>query len=82
MMVTNGNLGPTLKSYVDRIERLLEEKKAISDDITEIYKEAKGRELDVDTLKDIIKLRKMDSDKRAEREFTRDVYLRAMGLLD
>ena len=69
-----------LRSFVERIERLEEEKKALSDDIREVYSEAKGTGFDVKVLRQIIRLRKMDSSDRSEMEEVLDVYKRALGM--
>lgn len=76
------NITATLTSVVERIENLEMEKKTISDDIKDIYQEAKGNGLNIPKIKEMIKLRKMDADKRTQEEFTRDVYLKALGLVD
>lgn len=69
-----------LRSFVERIERLEEEKKALGDDIREVYSEAKGTGFDVKVLRQIIRLRKMDSSDRSEMEEILDVYKRALGM--
>lgn len=69
-----------LLSFVERIERLEEEKKALSLDISEILKEAKGQGFDVKVIKEIIKLRKMMSHDRAEFEFLRNEYKSLLGI--
>lgn len=71
-----------LKAFVERIERLEEEKKATADDIRDVYKEAKGTGFDPAALRDIIKQRKQDADKRAEHEAIVDTYKLALGMLD
>lgn len=71
--------GDQLKSVVERIERLEEEKKTISDDIKEVYAEAKGNGYDVKVLRKVIALRKRDRDERAEEEALIDLYLQAVG---
>lgn len=71
-----------LKSYVERIERLEEEKHEISQDINEVYSEAKGSGFDVKVMRQIIKLRKMDPADRAETNFLIDEYKRLLGLDD
>lgn len=76
------NIAGPLKNIVERIETLQTDKKAIADDITDLYKEAKGNGLDVKTIREVIKLRKLDQAKREEQEHLRDVYLQALGLLD
>lgn len=69
-----------LKSYIERIERLNEEKQAIAEDIKEVFAEAKGMGFDVKAMREVIKLRKMDSDTRAEMESLIDLYRDAVGL--
>ena len=69
-----------LRGFVERIERLEEEKAALMADIREVYAEAKGDGFDVKTLRQVVQLRKMDSDDRAEREALLDIYKRALGL--
>jgi len=70
-----------LKSFVERIEKLEEEKKAIGSDIRDIYSEAKGTGFDVKTMRTIVKLRKMDSAERDEQETLLDVYKQALGMI-
>jgi uncharacterized protein (UPF0335 family) len=69
-----------LRSIVERIERLEEEKKTISDDIAEVYAEAKGNGFDVKVLRAVITLRKQDATAREELESLLDVYLAALGM--
>lgn len=70
-----------LQSIVERIERLEEEKKAIADDIKEVYAEAKANGFDTATLRQVIRLRKQDAAERAGREALLDLYLHALGML-
>lgn len=70
-----------LKSFVDRIEKLMEEKKAISEDIKLVYSEAKGVGFDVPTIREIIALRQMDAADRDEAEAILDVYKQALGMV-
>ena len=70
-----------LKSFVERIERLEEEKKGIAGDIRDIFSEAKGAGFDTKTMRQIIKLRKLDSAERDEQETLLDVYKQALGML-
>lgn len=70
-----------LKAFVERVERLDEEKKALSDDIKDVFAEAKGSGFDVKALRTIIKLRKQDADTRAEEEAILETYLNALGML-
>jgi uncharacterized protein (UPF0335 family) len=70
-----------LKSFVERIERLEEERAAIASDIRDIYSEAKGVGYDVKTMRKIVSLRKMDAADRAEQDAMLDVYKHALGLI-
>ena len=71
--------GDQLKSIVERIERLEEEKKTIADDIKDIYAEAKGNGYDVKVLRKVVALRKRDLEERKEEEAILDLYLQAVG---
>lgn len=71
-----------LRLLIERIERLEEEKKAIADDVKDVYGEAKSRGYDPKTIREIIKLRKMRPDERREREAMIDTYKAALGMLD
>ncbi|CAM5403176.1 hypothetical protein AFEL58S_02068 [Afipia felis] len=70
-----------LKSIVERIERLEEEKKVVSDDIKDVYAEAKGNGFEVKALRKIIRMRKEDADKRQEQEAILETYLLALGMI-
>jgi len=70
-----------LKSVVERIERLEEEKKAIADDIRDVYAEAKANGFDKKVLRQVVSLRKKDLTERQEEEAVRDLYLQALGML-
>jgi uncharacterized protein (UPF0335 family) len=70
-----------LKSIIERIERLEEEKKAISEDIKDVYAESKGNGYDVKALRTIIRLRKQDPNERAEEESILETYMHALGML-
>ncbi len=70
-----------LKAIIERIERLEEEKKATSDDIRDVYAEAKGNGFDTKALRTIVRLRKMDTDERREQQEVLDTYLHALGML-
>jgi uncharacterized protein (UPF0335 family) len=70
-----------LKAFVERIERLEEEKKALSDDIRDVYAEAKGNGYDVKALRTVVRLRKQDAEERREHEAILEVYLQALGML-
>ena len=69
-----------LRSFVERIERLEEEKKAISDDIKDVYAEAKGNGYDVKVMRQVVRLRKQDNNERQEMEALLDLYLHALGM--
>jgi uncharacterized protein (UPF0335 family) len=71
-----------LKAFVERIERLEEEKKALSDDIRDVYAEAKATGFDVKALRTIIRMRKEDTDERKEHEAILETYLLALGMLN
>jgi uncharacterized protein (UPF0335 family) len=71
-----------LKSFIERIERLEDEKAALLADIKEIYSEAKGTGFDVKTMRKVISLRKMEENDRQEAEFLLDTYLSALGMLE
>jgi uncharacterized protein (UPF0335 family) len=70
-----------LKAFVERIERLEEEKKTIADDIRDVYAEAKGNGFDVKALRAIVRLRRQDADERAEQETILETYMQALGML-
>ena len=71
-----------LRSFIERIERLEEEKTALMADIKEVYSEAKGTGFDVKTRRKVISLRKMEESDRKEAEFLLDTYLSALRMLD
>jgi uncharacterized protein (UPF0335 family) len=76
-----GVAGERLKSFIERIERLEEEKRALAADIKEVYSEAKGAGFDVKTIREIVKIRRMDEDDLDEREALLDTYKRALGMM-
>ncbi|MBV8939046.1 MAG: DUF2312 domain-containing protein [Alphaproteobacteria bacterium] len=76
-----GIAGDQLKSVIERIERLEEEKAALSADIRDVFAEAKGNGYDVKALRQIVKIRKMDAHERYEQEAVLDTYLRALGMV-
>jgi len=76
-----GVAGERLKSFIERIERLEEEKRALSADIKEVYSEAKGAGFDIKIIREIIKIRRMDEDDLDEREALLDTYKRALGMM-
>lgn len=75
-----GVAGQRLKSFMDRIERLEDEKKGLADDIKDIYGEAKGVGFDVKTIRKLVRLRKMETEKRREEEELLELYKAAIGL--
>ena len=72
--------GDRLRTIIERIERLEEEKRALSDDIREVYSEAKGAGFDVKVIRQVVRLRKMDATDRSEMEQILDLYKRALGM--
>lgn len=79
-VTVGGVAGDQLRSYLERVERLEEEKAALMADIREIFAEAKGNGFDVKIMRQVLKLRKMDRDDRAEAETLLDLYKRALGM--
>lgn len=75
-----GVAGDRLKSFLERIERLEEEKKAISGDIKEVYAEAKSSGFDTKIMRQLVKLRKMETHDRVEQQQLLEMYARAIGL--
>ncbi len=71
-----------LRAIVARIERLEEEKAALSADLREVYAEAKGNGFDVKALKSVIRIRKQDENKRREAEAVLTTYLHALGMAE
>lgn len=69
-----------LRAFIERIERMEEEKKAISDDIKEIYAEAKGNGFDIKVLRQIVRIRKQDHAERMEQEALLELYMAALGM--
>lgn len=71
-----------LKAIIARIEKLEEEKKALSDDIRDVYAEAKGTGFDVKALRTVIRMRKQDANERQEQEAILETYLLALGMMN
>jgi uncharacterized protein (UPF0335 family) len=69
-----------LRSFIERIERLVEEKKTIADDIKEVFAEAKGTGFDTKAMRTLIRLRKKDQAERQEEEAILDLYMAALGM--
>lgn len=82
--MTNTNTGgisaDRLRSFVERIERMEEERQGIASDIKDIYAEAKGTGFDTKILKQVIRLRKMEKNDRQEQEAILELYLSALGM--
>ncbi len=76
-----GVAGKRLLAFIERIERLEEEKAALAEDVKEVYAEAKGVGFDVKTIRKIIKIKNMDSEKRREEEQLLDLYKAAIGIV-
>ncbi len=76
-----GIAGERLRSLIERIERLEEEKRTLSADIKEVYAEAKGTGFDTKIMRQIIRIRRMDKDDVDEQETLLDIYKRALGML-
>ena len=70
-----------LRSIIERVERLEEEKREVAEQIKEVYAEAKGNGFDTKTLRRIVALRKKSDDERSEEEAILDLYLHALGML-
>jgi len=70
-----------LRAFIERVERLEEEKKTIADDIKDVYAEAKGNGFDVKALRAIVRLRKQDPDERKEAESILETYMHALGMI-
>jgi uncharacterized protein (UPF0335 family) len=82
MAKSGGIAADRLKSFIERIERLEEEKGGLTADIREVYAEAKGTGFDTKIMRQIVRLRRMESAARQEQEALLDVYKKALGLDD
>jgi len=69
-----------LKSLIERVERLEEEKAALGNDLKEVYAEAKGQGFDTKIMRQVVRIRKMESHEREERDALLDLYLSALGM--
>lgn len=76
----SGVAAEELKQFVERVERLEEEKKAIADDIKDVFAEMKGRGFDVKAVRQILKVRKQDHSERQEMEAILELYMSALGM--
>jgi uncharacterized protein (UPF0335 family) len=82
MADVGGVAGERLRSFIQRIERLEEEKKTISDDIREVFAEAKSTGFDPKIMRQVLRLRKMESSDRQEMEALLETYLAALGMAE
>ena len=80
MAEVGGIAGETLRSYIERIERLEAEKTALTADIREIFSEAKGNGFDAKIMRQLVRLRKMDREDRLEQEELLAIYQHAIGM--
>ena len=80
MVQAGGVTGEQLRSFIERVERLEEEKKGIADDIRDVYAEAKAVGYDVKIMRQIVRLRKMKPDDRSEQEIILETYKAALGM--
>ena len=76
-----GVAGAQLKSFIERVERLEDEKRALGEDIKEVYAEAKGSGFQPKIMRQLIKIRRMDQGEHDEQESLLDLYKRALGML-
>ncbi len=79
-MSTNAIEAGHLMAFIERIERLEEDKKTVTDEIKDVYAEAKGTGYDVKIVRKIVSIRKQDQDKRREETEILDLYLQAIGM--
>jgi uncharacterized protein (UPF0335 family) len=77
----DGVAGDQLRAFIERIERMLEEKAAITADVREIYAEAKGNGFDTAVIRQLVKIRSMDANERMEREAILEMYMAALGMV-
>jgi uncharacterized protein (UPF0335 family) len=80
MADVGGVAGAQLQSFIERIERLEEEKAALAADIREVYAEARGTGFEPKAMRQIVRLRKMDADDRQEQESLLEIYKSALGM--
>ncbi|HEY0291679.1 DUF2312 domain-containing protein [Hansschlegelia plantiphila] len=79
-IASTGVAGEELKQFIERIERLEEEKAGIADDIKEVFGELKGRGFDTKIVRKIVALRKQDANERQEQEAILELYMQALGM--
>ena len=76
-----GIAGEQLRQYIQKVERLEQEKADLASDIRDVYAEAKGNGYEPKVMRQIVKIRKMDNNERAEQEELLDIYKHALGML-
>lgn len=79
-VITGGVETPKLKSYIERIERLDEDRAGIASDIRDVFSEAKSNGFCCKTIRSVLKIRKMKANERTEAEYMLDLYKRALGM--
>ncbi len=79
-IASTGVAADELRQFIERIERMEEEKRAIAADIKEIFAEAKGRGFDTKAMRTIVRLRAQDAQERQEAEAILDLYMQAIGM--
>ncbi|HEY1630222.1 MAG TPA: DUF2312 domain-containing protein [Rhizomicrobium sp.] len=79
-MAKSGFAKEHLKSFIERVERLEEEKAALAADIREVYSEAKGQGFDTKIMRQVVRLRKLDTADRQEQDAILDLYMSALGM--
>ena len=79
-MAEGGLAADRLRAFIERIERLEEERAGIAADIREVYSEAKGAGFDIKIMRQIVRLRRMDDHDRLEQDLVLETYLRALGM--
>ena len=82
MSSLEGSARQQLRAFIERIERLEEEKAALGSDIREVYLEAKGTGFDPKILRQVVRVRKLEDSERQEQEAVLEVYLHALGMLE
>lgn len=80
MANVGGVAGDRLRSFIERIERLEDERRALGEDIREVYSEAKGAGFDVKIMRQIVRIRKLDQNERDEQEALLETYMAALGM--
>lgn len=78
--VAGGIESTKLKSYIERLERLEEEKSGLASDLRDVFAEAKSNGFDTKTMRQVLKLRKMKANDRMKAEYMLDLYKRALGM--